>query len=509
MNEGEKNMAGIGFHLKSLYEKETFSSRVKAYGYAGFITAGPWLSMVLSIAVIGWMLQAYHPVPYAEKELFLLSVSYSFIFSLMLHGLVQLVLTRYLADLLYEKRDKEVFAAFLGSSKLVGSAALLIGTVFCLFSPLPLLYKAVLLALFLTVNLIWLLMVFLTAAKFYQAVAYAFVAGTGTGAVLAFLFTRYALFPSTEHGPALNQLAGFTAGMAVTLVFLFQTLVRTFPERGTEGQFAFLAYFDKYPTLAAIGFLYNASIWVCNWVIWYGEGSFTVASTFRFHTANDSAMFWAYLTIIPTLVSFLISVETRFYQSYRQFFGQVNNGGTLEQVEQARDGLYDVLKKELGKLLRNQGLVSLAIIGTAGFLTTLMNVNGVFVSLFRFTVVGAFANAMLLVIMQLMLYFDDRQGALRSIMVFFGCNAGLSLLFLPLGYRGYGLGFALGSTLALIYAAIRFAEYLNEIDYYVYCRPGERERPAGRFHRLGGWLDKKAAPENRWSATDQPKGYAG
>jgi uncharacterized membrane protein len=289
-------------------------------------------------------------------------------------------------------------------------------------------------------------------------------------------------------------------------MMLFNSLLATFPERGIEGQFAFMSYFDKYPSLFWTGLLYNMGIWVCNWIIWFGEGATTTASTFRFHTANDSAMFWAYLTIIPTLVFFLLSVETRFYRRYKQFYGYVNNGGTLDQVQLSKKSLLHVLKQELERLFRNQAFVSLFFIIMASFFTSFMNVNSVFVSLFRFTVLGAFSNAMLLVLMQIMFYFDDRKGAMRSVIVFFSCNAALTLAFLPLGFRGYGLGFALGSTIAFIYAYIRLMDYLSEVDYHVYCRPEVVDSTMeGRFHRWGAWLEANAVFEKKFIEDGLPK----
>jgi uncharacterized membrane protein len=493
-------MAGIGLQLQSLSEMDTFTSRLKAYVYAGFITAGPWLSMVFSISAIQLLLQAYSPIAYSQKELFLLSVSYCFIFSLILHGGVQLVITRYLSDLLYENKGKEAFAAFLGISKLVSVIALIIGVVFCLFSPLTVLYKAVLISLFLTVNLIWILIVFLTASKYYIAISCAFLAGTAVAVGLAFLFTSLGLFQVGEHSQALNQLVGFSIGMVVTLMLLFYSLLSTFPDRSIDGQFAFMDYFDKYPSLIWTGLLYNMGIWVCNWIIWFGDGATTIAGTFRFHTANDSAMFWAYLTIIPTLASFLLSIETRFYPRYKQFYGYVNNGGTLDQVQVAKKSLLDVLKQEMERMFRNQAFVSMFFIITPAFFTSFMNVNSVFVSLFRFTVLGAFSNAMLLVLMQVMLYFDDRKGALRSVLVFFSCNTGLTLAFLPLGFRGYGLGFALGSTIAFMYACMQLINYLSEVDYHVYCRPEIETSETGRFHKWGAWLETHTVIEKKIAA---------
>ena len=43
-------MAGIGFALRTLVERDDLSARLQGYGHAAIVAAGPWLFTVLALA---------------------------------------------------------------------------------------------------------------------------------------------------------------------------------------------------------------------------------------------------------------------------------------------------------------------------------------------------------------------------------------------------------------------------------------------------------------------------
>ena len=48
--------------------------------------------------------------------------------------------------------------------------------------------------------------------------------------------------------------------------------------------------------------------------------------------AYDSSMFLAYLTIVPALVLFLVSIETRFFEQYVEFYRDIQGHATLQKI---------------------------------------------------------------------------------------------------------------------------------------------------------------------------------
>ncbi|TGA98455.1 hypothetical protein E4665_07990 [Sporolactobacillus shoreae] len=481
-------MAGIGFRLQKLFAEDYFSSRTKAYGYSLFVTAGPWLIVIGTISIIRFLIHFLYPIPMGEQQLFIISVSYCFIFSQIIYGIIQLPVTRYVADLLYDQDVRSIYSSFLGVVKVSLALAFLLWLLFALFTPLPFYYDLILLILFLSLDIIWIQSIYLTAAKNFQAIALAFFFGgivsiVGMGAVSFFR-------PHFMYAQAFLLLGSFTTGIIVTLGVLSLVLVRMFPGLEAKDQFNFLRAFDKYPELALSGLLYNVGIWVCNFIIWFGEGHQIIAGSFRYNPIYDSSVFWAYLTITPTYVFFTVSIETRFYERYKKFLGAVNHGGTLKQVEHLKSAMNLTVRQELKHLLMMQGAITGIAIFIAWILMSQMSQSTMLYSIFQLAAVGAFANGMVLVCTLMLLYFEDRRGAVMTSVIFCLTNALITLILLPLGYNGYGIGFALGSVTALLFSLSRLLWYVRDIDYYLFCRAESMRAGRRLFTSVAGWFNR-------------------
>lgn len=479
-------MAGIGFKLQKLFQEDYYSSRLKAYTFSGLVTSGPWLIVILVVGTIQWLAFQMPMLSLEERTIFMLSVSYAFIFSQILFSFQQLVVTRYVADLFYEKKAHEIFPVFTGMLKVTILAAVVMYSVFWLISPLSFVYKLVLFILFMTINVIWVMFLFLSAAKYYQAVAYSFLLGGVISVMSVYLISRLMVNPSS-----LELLVGFTIGMIVTLFGLFFAMLRTFPLRYATREFSYFRYFDKYPDLFAIGVLYVLGIWVTNFIIWFGEGSMVVADSFVFNPYYDTAVFWSYLTIIPTQLLFVVAVETRFYERYRTFYGLINYGGALHQIEKAKQTMTTVLKNELIRLGRSQGIVTLFAVLMAGVFVGWIGVPEEVGQIFQMTTLAAFANAMILVLTLLLLYFEDRRGALIVNLSFFTLNALFTLFFLPRGIDWYGVGFALSTTITFFIAGLRLIYFMGKVDYYVFAASNRRKLGTERFSHFGTALNRR------------------
>ncbi|MGD6816885.1 exopolysaccharide Pel transporter PelG [Metabacillus sp. 113a] len=481
-------MAGIGFQLQKLFKEDYYSSRFKAYLYSLFVTAGPWLIVILTILMLQLLLQAVPDVTAENKQLFMISVSYCFMFSQVLFGFQQLVVTRYVADCLYEKKEEKVFSSFLGFSAVTIAAAGLLWLIFALLSPIGWDYKLLMLSLFIMLNLIWVMLLYLSGAKNYQAIALSFLAGGIFSIGFLFLCMKWFPFFEGEWSAAWMMMGSFTGGMAITFFGLVVSMLKTFPDRSATAPFAYLAYFDKYGLLAFTGIFYNAGLWISNWIIWLNSGEWLLG-TFRYHPSYDTALFYAYLTILPTYVIFVVSIETRFYERYKTFFSFINDGGTLSQIMKSKTSMILVLKQELERLVRYQGFISLALLILAVLLLPLFIKADSVLDLFRITIIGAFFNGMTLIMMLLLLYFDDRRGAFRTALLFFSGIAITTVVFLPAGESAYGTGFTLGSLISFIYSSARLFQYVGKADYYAFCR-SHKTRSDGPFHRLALKLER-------------------
>src|ERR1019366_7925 len=89
-------MAGIGIRLHRLVEEGTYAQAATAYVSSAIITAGPWLSSVFWLGLLGTATVTF--LNTADRTLVLTTITYAFCASLLVTGGLQLVVTRYLSD---------------------------------------------------------------------------------------------------------------------------------------------------------------------------------------------------------------------------------------------------------------------------------------------------------------------------------------------------------------------------------------------------------------------------
>ncbi|MBP9059695.1 MAG: histidine kinase, partial [Rhodoferax sp.] len=89
-------MAGIGFELRKLLKKQTYAGLLQAYAFAGIISSGPWVLSIIGIMLIGLFSMGV-VVPQSAIAQFQVTVTYLFLTSLIVTGLVQLSFTRFVA----------------------------------------------------------------------------------------------------------------------------------------------------------------------------------------------------------------------------------------------------------------------------------------------------------------------------------------------------------------------------------------------------------------------------
>ncbi|QPC47730.1 exopolysaccharide Pel transporter PelG [Mangrovibacillus cuniculi] len=463
-------MAGIGFQLKKMFREDYFSTRARAYAFTILITSGPWLVTILTLAFLQWgMLR--DGANLLTKELFVVSVSYTFVFSQVIFMSLQLFVTRYVADLFYEKKMNDVFSSSIGLMKVTVVAALLLWLPFALLTPIPFWYDWLLLLLFLTMNLIWVLFLYSNAMKTYQYVIRAFAVGAGI-IVLSYIllpFDRWLSYMTPLQGAAI-MLVVFLCGMLTTFCMLLYNMLRSFPDRNSKRPFAALAYAKKYPALVITGVSYGIGLWVHNGIIWFGEGAILLEGTFRYHPSYDTAVFWSFLSIIPTMMMFVISIETRFYERYWSFYGYINEGGSLEQIKESKSSMLRVLREEVIRLVRTQGLFSFLLLLLLPTMVSIFELSGKYYDILPMTIIGVFSTSLVLSFSLLLLYFDDRKGAAYTNLLFLVGIASVTAFLLPFGIDWYGVGFAIGATLSFLFGALRLQYYVKDADYYIFMR---------------------------------------
>jgi uncharacterized membrane protein len=460
-------MAGIGFTLQKLFRDDYLTLRVRAYAYASFIAAGPWMLSVGSIALINFMLVQFGHVDDAQRQLFIVTVSYCFIFSQILSGGWQLSVTRYLADHFFQNRLEVVTPTYVGISRVILGISLIIAVIFYWSSPLSMVYKVTSVMLFFMIGQIWLAMVFLTAAKDYKIISYSFLAGGLVSIIGVIVLMRYPI-AFEQHEQATNILIGFSCGILLTMSMLVFVLLRSFPAKEASNPYGFLHYVDKYPSLLWIGFLYNIGVWTHNIIIWLGPSGVRIEETFMYSPIYDTPVFLANLTIIPSLVLFVVSVETQFYDKYKTFYGYVTHGGTLEMITKAKKRMVEVLWRELYRLTKLQGILTLFIILISDMLLERLGLQEIIIDIFKMCALGALMNSIMLINILIMLYFEDRKGAVITGGIYFTLNVILTFALLPLGFDYYGFSYFMAGLAAYSWSGFRLLTFLKRIEVHTF-----------------------------------------
>lgn len=458
-------MAGIGFTLKKIFKEETFTQRTKAYLYSSLVAAGPWIAAVLTVNALiflsQWILKSS-----AQRDLFMGTIVYTFVFSQILTAPWQLVVTRYISDKLYLKTYEFIKPSAVGLTKIVGFTNLTVALLFYFNKPLPLAYKIMAIALFTILSLIWIIMVYLSAAKDYALIAKAYIVGGIITLILGVFFSNYPIpFPEFQAGS--NMLFSYLTGMIFTLVILAYTFFGNF-KYGNNLQFDFLRALDKYPSLFMVGLFYTMGLWIDDILMWFSFVGVNIYRTYLYAPLYDNAIFLAYLTIIPTMVLFIVSIETEFYDTYKKYYSLTNGGGTYKQILLANKEMRRSLIRQVVYAFEIQALLSITIILLSPQLFFLLGVPIIVRQIFQLCAVGALFNIFVFVITLVMLYFEARARAVIITACFFLTNLLFTLFFIPFGLEYYGYGFMISSVVTFIFAVAVALQYLNHVDYVTF-----------------------------------------
>lgn len=449
-------MAGVGFALRKLMQKDTLLSRIQAYGVAGTISCGPWVLSIAAILAIG-MIGARNGPNDEFVAQFQLSVTYLMAFSLVLTSPLQLMFSRFIADRIFEERDDVVLPNLIGA--LIASmllASLFAASALILWFEASFNYRLSMLASFAALCGMWVLVTFAAAIKEYRWILLAFGLGYGiTVAVALALRTR-----GLE-----GLMAGFALGQIVLFFCLLALVVRQYPGNGFVA-FDFLRRGQIFPSLAATGLLYNLAIWVDKLIFWVNGGTgITVIAPLRASPIYDLPIFLAYLSIIPGMAVFLMRGETEFAERCQTLFSTITGGGTLAQIMEDKDRLVECARRMLLDIVKVQGVTTLILLASGEHLLSWFGISPIYRVLLNIDLVAVAVQVVLLAIFNVFFYLDQRVMVLRLSLLFALCNVVFTLLTLYLGPTFYGFGFAAAVLVTSVVALAVLSRKLERLEY--------------------------------------------
>jgi uncharacterized membrane protein len=452
-------VAGIGFRLKRLIVEDTHSGWLRAHLYGAVLSAGPWLLSICTLATLA--LLSGRLIGDVAHARFQAIVVYTYTFSLVTTGAAHMVVTRQLADELYLGRIGSLVASYrwtIGTTALVHLA--LGALVYALMPGLEPGTRVFGVMLLVVVSCTWMVMIFLGAAQDYASVVAAFFAGN--------VFSLLAALGLGRYLGASGYLAGFLIGQAGIFFVLCARVEREFMAVRVPARVDLTRAFIRYPELIAAGLLYNAAIAVDRVVFWAGPTGRPIVGWFH-ASLYDTPIFLCYLSVVPSLAIFLVSVETDFYDRYREYYGVATKHGTLGQVLEAKRAMTGCLRDGLRRLLVAQAPVTLLLMVLAPWIGAALGLDRLQLGILRCGLVGALLHVLCLFGGIVLLYFDRRRAAAEVAGVFLLANGILTVITVLLGPHVYGLGYPLAALLGCAWAYHRLEETLDDLEYLTFA----------------------------------------
>lgn len=451
-------MAGIGFALRKLARRDDLLGVLQGYAHSAFISSGPWMFTILALAGIN--LIGRDVVAEDELALFRVIVIYNFCFSVVLTGPLVLVATRYLADAIYLKQVDTAPGMLLANLGMAyGLALLTAGPFYLFFGGLsPAMAYAALVDFFLVCG-IWVVSIFLSALRDYVMVTTAFGAGMLLGLAATVVLGAQA--------GGVGMVWGFSLGLAAIQFVLIARVFAEYPYQVAR-IFAFLSYFRRYWDLALIGLVANLAVWIDKWIMWTVPEREVVTGAMVVYTGYDSAMFVAYLTIVPALTLFTVNIETRFFERYQTFYRDIQLHATYAQIARNHRLIIRALMESARNLVILQGAVCAVSIFLAPTIVGWMGLSYSQIGMFRFGTLGAFFQVLFLFTTIVLSYFDLRRRNLAVQLFYLAANAGFTAAFSRLGFAWYGYGYFLASLLSFAVAYLMAADALKRLPYIAF-----------------------------------------
>lgn len=458
-------MAGIGFSLNRLFQKKGMLNLCRAYAYAGAVAIGPMVMGVCLLLGISFVSQVAG-MPQDEREIMNCMLTYSLLVSLFVSSFFNMILTRYISDMLYEGKRERIMPSFYGALAVMLPLCFIGYGLVLMFSGVPLVYRIISMWFALTMIVVWTQMNYLSALKDYRAIALGFAASMMTGFLLALLLAM------ARRGTVLSLMFCVILAYGIMSIWYFVLMLGYFPH-GEGSPFTYLQWFDKCRALAFTGVFVNLGLYGHLVIMYFGPLHRKIMGLFYAAPSYDIPSLTAFFSILITTISFVTSVEVRFYPEYRQYYSLFNDGGSISDIEAAEDRMVEVLARELTFCGYRQIVSTILFVVFGGFIMDILPLGMMDLGkgIFRTLCVGyglyAIANAMMLIL----LYFEDYTGSVCATGAFALVANAVTIRQAVRGDTAYfGLGFMAGAIVYFLIAFFRLEWATRRLPYLLLGR---------------------------------------
>ena len=479
-------MAGIGFELKKLFSSNSIFMKLRANLFSSVVIAGPMIMGALLLLGMKFIASRGGATLH-EQDLLIVVITYSLLFSLLLINTLSYVLSRYVADMVYTNQYKRIMPSMYGSIAILLMIGAPAWATFLFLSKLPIPYSAASFTLFCLAIVVWTQISYITDIKRYKEILLGFAIGIITS------FTSGYFLVSNGQDIVGSLLSAACVGYGIIMVTYTFVLHRHFPD-GEGISFRFLEWISKFPTLPYVGFFTTAGLFTHLILMWNSPLGSQVYGLFYHAPAHDIPALFGFFTILASTVNFVTSLEANFYPKYKLYFSLLNEGGSLKDIEKAKEEMLTVLKQELLYLSMRQIFVTVFSIVMIAEVLNLVGIGFTItmIGLFRVLSVGYALYAVGNTILLYLLYFSADRAALFPAFTLFIMNAAGTYFTLSQPANFYGFGFVLAAFAMFIVGWWKLVSFTRHLEYHVFCQQPVFLQPSrGIFVRIVEKLEKR------------------
>lgn len=408
-------MAGIGFELKKIYGKKTLGGNLWGTFYAAMTTLGPAALSIILIFVANMMLD-WGGATQMENRFFISTITYALLTGLLVSSALNTVVSRYISDCVFNSKEEDIWASAFGvltlGTVISGSIMLLIcARLYYLYAQMsmPLIVGYYFLGVLVTDT--YCIMNYVSAMNQYKYITRVYLLGMLAIVAMHVVCVRKLGMSSVT--------AGYFAIASCYFIMLLLLMILGIRTLGISRNryFSFLGYFKKYPLLAITGFVYMLSLYFPTLIYWLFSSMRESISFFYTTPAHDQAMFLALIINMPSMVIFVVKVETAFYEKYVLYVSALN-GGPYSLIEKERVNMARVISQQLFFVYEVQLMITVVLVCLANVFLPYFGIRTQVLNMFNVMSMGIYTVFCLNYTVIVLHYFADYAAAFIGVFVF-------------------------------------------------------------------------------------------
>lgn len=458
-------MAGIGFELKKIYGRKTLAANLFGTFYATMTTIGPAVLSVITLLALKLLLNRAG-LTLLEERFFIASTTYAFVISTLAAVLFAAPVSRYISDCIYLDRESEICPSAFGLLTLSTVVSGIIMFLLCVGiyygrDGVSMLFLVNYYFLGVLITDVYSMMIYASALKHYKELTFSFFLSLLLA--IGAYFLCYRLLSIDKVTSACIAMA---CGYFMILFALVFECVRAFG--APHGRyFAFLVYFRRYPKLAIAGFAYTLGIYCPTLIYWFFSDMAEQVSIFLTTPSYDISQFLAIVVNMPSLVIFVVKVETSFYEKYTLYVSALNKG-TYDLIQKERGIMARELRFQLFFVYEIQLIITVILVCLVSVFFPYLNASTHMLHLFVILSLGIYTVFCMYFTIIVFYYFSDYGGACISALVFLIVTA-LGAAVAALINDFYPLPLLVGGLCGWIVSFLLLRRRMEKLDSFLMC----------------------------------------